>query len=92
MLINNVHDFRRAIRNGPYAWPGGYPLFFIVADCETLSFETVKKNRRRCLEAIRDHSDDQFRPICLTVNWEDNSLTCADSNEKIECVYPEEAS
>ena len=31
MLINSISDFRRAIHNGPYAWPGGYPLYFITA-------------------------------------------------------------
>jgi len=32
MKINTVKDFGEALRNGPYAWPGGYPLFFITAD------------------------------------------------------------
>lgn len=30
--IKTISDFRAAYRNGPYAWPGGYPLFFVTAD------------------------------------------------------------
>lgn len=32
MQINSISDFRKAMRNGPYAWPGGYPLFFVMGD------------------------------------------------------------
>jgi len=32
MRIESISDFRAAIRNGAYAWPGGYPMFFVMAD------------------------------------------------------------
>jgi hypothetical protein len=49
MTIETVSDFRRAMRSGPYAFPGGYPLFFVMADGEALSFKAARDNRRELL-------------------------------------------
>ena len=46
MTIKTLSDFRAAMRNGPYAWPGGYPLYFITSDGAALSFDAVKENLR----------------------------------------------
>jgi len=32
MKIETISDFRKAMRHGPYAWPGGYPCYFIMGD------------------------------------------------------------
>jgi hypothetical protein len=37
--IKSVSDYRKAVRNGPYAWPGGYPLFFVTSDGAALRGE-----------------------------------------------------
>jgi len=90
MTINSISDFRKAIRNGPYAWPGGYPLFFIMGDGEALSFKAAKSNRRAMLEALRDKDTrprDQWLPIACEINWEDQSLFCSHTNDKIEAAY-----
>lgn len=91
MPINSISDYRRAIRNGPYAWPGGYPLYFVMADGESLSFKAAKENRREILEALA-HGDrrDQWRPVAFEVNWEDPDLVCAHTNERIESAYAED--
>jgi hypothetical protein len=49
-----ISDFRHAMRNGAYAWPGGYPLYFVTSDGEALSFEAAKTERRAIREAYRD--------------------------------------
>ena len=36
--INNSRELRATIRNGAYAWPGGYPLVFLTADNDCISF------------------------------------------------------
>jgi hypothetical protein len=88
MLINSISDFRRAVRNGPYAWPGGYPLYWVMADGEACAFKVSKTERRAMLQALSDKRvSDEWRPVALEVNWEDESLYCAHTGDKIESAY-----
>lgn len=87
MQINTVHDFRRAIRNGAYAWPGGYPLYFVTSDGGVLSFDAARANRRLILESVSAHSNDGWRVIGVDVNWEDDSLYCDDTGARIPSAY-----
>jgi hypothetical protein len=93
MEITTISDFRRAIRNGPYAWPGGYPLYFVMADSEALSFKAAKAARRNIIEAISDkhkgYPNNGWLPYAVDVNWEDGELYCSDTNERIESAYAE---
>jgi hypothetical protein len=87
MLINSIHDFRAAMRQGPYAWPGSYPCYFITSDGAALSFAAAKQCRREILEAIRDHDRSGWRIVALDVNWEDPDLICDHTGERIESAY-----
>ena len=91
MKIETVSDFRRAYRQGPYAWPGGYPLYFIASDGEAISFKSARENRRLILEAIAyaDHRSG-FRVMWMDINWENPSLFCADTGERIPSAYVED--
>jgi hypothetical protein len=91
MNIKTIQDFRRAIRNGPYAWPGGYPLFFLMADGGVISFAAAKAERRQILEAMSGQGwGDMWTPVAFEVNWEDSCLICDHSNARIESAYAEE--
>lgn len=94
MQINTISDFRKAMRNGPYAWPGGYPLYFIMADGEALSFKSAKAERRYILEALRDGNEQRWfvdwRVVAVDVNWENPDLICAHSGDRIESAYAED--
>jgi len=87
MLINSISDFRKAVRNGPYAWPGGYPLYWLMDDGASCAFEVCKMERRNMLEALANKSNDGWRPIALEVNWEDGEMFCAHTGEQIESAY-----
>jgi hypothetical protein len=87
MNIETVSDFRKAIRNGPYAWPGGYPLFFITNDGAAISFEAAKAEKRQIIESIGKRYNDGWRVIACEVNWEDPSLLCEHTGKPIECAY-----
>lgn len=87
MNINTVSDFRRAYRNGPYAWPGGYPLFFITDDGDALSFDAVKDNLRSIIDAIANKHSDGWRVIALDINYEDQNLYCAHTDKRIPAAY-----
>lgn len=90
MHINSISDFRRAIRNGPYAWPGGYPCYFVTSDGASLSWLAVQNNRRAILEAIAGKLSDGWRVIGMDINWEDSALYCDDTGERIESAYAED--
>lgn len=87
MNISSISDFRRAMRNGPYAWPGGYPCYFLCADGEALSFAAARENRREILHALLDQARNDWKVVAFEINWEDTDLTCAHSNEPIECAF-----
>lgn len=89
MNINTISDFRAAMRNGPYAWPGGYPLFFLCANGEALSFKAARENRRLILEAIAypEYRDADWHVVACDVNWKDCDMVCAHTYKPIECAY-----
>lgn len=87
MNIRSISDFRAAMRHGPYAWPGGYPLYFITSDGAALSFKSAKAERRNIIEAIHDRSNNGWRVVAMEINWEDADLVCDHSGEQIESAY-----
>ena len=89
MNINSISDFRRAVRSGPWAWPGGYPCYWIMADGEACAFDVAKSERRQMLASLVDPSlRDGWRPIALEINWE-GDLYCAHTGERIPSAYAE---
>jgi hypothetical protein len=90
MNINSISDFRKAMRNGAYAWPGGYPLYFVTSDGAALSFSSARYNRRNILEAIATKASDGWRIVGIDTNWEDSDLRCDDTGERIPSAYAED--
>jgi hypothetical protein len=82
-----TEQFTKDLEAGPYAFPGGYPRFFITHDGEALSFQSATKNKALILEAINDNDSTGWRVIGCDINWEDATLRCADSNMLIESAY-----
>lgn len=85
--ISSGAQLRATLRAGAYAWPGGYPLYFLASDGEALSFDTVRAELRQCLRALRDTSRDGWRIVACEINWEDAELTCAHSGNLIQSAY-----
>lgn len=90
MRINSISDFRKAVRNGPYAWPGGYPLFFVTSDGAVLSFSSARYNRRHVLQSIASNANDGWRVVGVEANWEDPDLRCDATGERIPSAYAED--
>jgi hypothetical protein len=93
MRIDSIAGFYTALIRGPYAWPGGYPLYFVMADGEPLAFQTAREEVKRILDAMRDASqgyrEKDWIPVALEINWEDSELFCAHTNARIESAYAE---
>lgn len=88
--ITNSLQLRATIRNGQYAWPGGYPLYLICADSEALCFDCAKTEYKSLARGMRDH-DKQWTVLGCEINYEDNDLFCAHCNQQIESAYGEES-
>lgn len=52
MQINTISDLRKAMRLGPYAWPGGYDILFGEITGSLICYGCVKKNLRSVLESL----------------------------------------
>lgn len=84
-----LQEIKRELRSGQYAWPGGYPKFFIMADGEAVSFASIKLNFRSVAHAMSypQYRDEQWTVVGVDINWEDGDLCCAHSGERIESAY-----
>ena len=92
MQIQTTLEFKRALRAGPYAWPGGYPLFFICDDGGALCSACAKRDAKLVMGAIRDSRTNGWPArgwlvVGQAINWEDNSMFCDGCNEQIESAY-----
>ena len=75
----------------PYAWPGGYPRYFITSDGGALSYGAANENARLIAQAIEDKdSTGGWCVVACEVNWEDPDLYCDHSGGRIESAYAED--
>lgn len=71
-----------------YAWPGGYPRYYLLADGETMC--PACANGQNGSEASADmNTEDQWRLVAYDINWEDSELRCAHCSARIESAYAE---
>ena len=75
-----------------YAWPGGYPIFYLCADNGILCPQCANKESAiREADERPDYPDfDQWRIVASDINWEDSSLTCDNCSQRIESAYGEQ--
>jgi len=87
-----LKDIKAALRNGKYAWPGGYPLYFVCTDGAVLSFEAVRAEWRQVVASVlayRGGSTD-WHVTMVETNWENPTLHCEHTGERIESAYAED--
>ena len=80
-------EIKKQLRSGQYAWPGGYPLFFITRDGAALSFDAVRAEWRQVVWDHLHNASTGWRVVACDVNWEDGELTCDHTGERIESAY-----
>lgn len=105
MHIRTVREFIQSLRDGSHTSLGSYPKYWLAADGGELSYDACMANCGRIARAIRGDAkradvdparfyswdDTQWRVIGCDVNWEDRSMFCADTGERIESAYAEDA-
>lgn len=64
-----------------YAWPGGYPLYYMAKDGGILCPD--------CANAYKPNRDteEQLKPVFFATNWEDSQLFCEHCDKRIESAY-----
>ena len=81
----SINDIRMDNGKLPaYAWPGGYPMFYLAKDNGVLCPKCANE-----FMPDRDN-DEQLEPVAYDVNWEDSALYCEHCNERIESAYGED--
>lgn len=85
-----VRDLARDLRS-PYAWPGGYPRYFITSDGAALSIDAVRENYAIIADDIRTGNTRSGWHVCACdINWEDGDLYCNRTNARIPSAYAED--
>ena len=84
--ISTVAELKATLRAGGYAWPGGYPLYFITSDGGALAFETVRAEFRNVADSIRRGISDGWRVVGCSVNWE-SDIVDDHTGQPIESTY-----
>lgn len=74
----------------PYAWPGGYPRYFITRDGAALSHDSAVQNAELIREAMASECDDGWEVIACEVNWE-SEIYCDHSGRLIESAYGQDS-
>ena len=80
---------RNAVRT-KYAWPGGYPMYIVMADGAALCIDCAKDNYRLIARSNRDNFTDGWKPAGVDVNYEDPELYCDHCGDRIESAYAED--
>ena len=78
---------RIAKKEGPYAWPGGYPKFYVTRDGSVLSHEALESEWNAVRRAIVRGDDPQWEVTGMDANWEDPDLYCDHTGKRIESAY-----
>jgi len=84
--IETVSQLKATLRNGRFAWPGGYPLFFVTNDGACLSWQAVLDNLPECYAGIKAQDESGWNIVACDVNWE-SELYCDHSGDRIESAY-----
>lgn len=95
MELSNAAQLRQTLASGPYAWPGGYPIHFVMGDGAPVCFSCAQRYRGYMAAALGDKrhgrnthiSGAEYLPVAVEINWEDDEAVCAGCGQRIEVAY-----
>jgi hypothetical protein len=87
LTINELKKHFNKGRANAYAWPGGYPLFYLTSDGECLCPTCVTKERVNIFRSTAERARDGWAVVGVDANYEDVSMRCAHCNEYIPAAY-----
>lgn len=81
-------EIKGYLRSGKFTSVGCYPLFFVTTDGAALSFEAIRANWREIVSAhLQNDTRSGWHVAAVDINWEDNTLHCDHTGERIESAY-----
>ena len=84
-------EIKGRLRSGAFAWPGGYPIYFVTSDGAALSFKAVRQEWRNIVSAhLQNDTRGGWHIAGADINWEDPDLYCDHTGERIESAYAED--
>ena len=69
-----------------FAWPGGYPLYYITKDSGVLCPSCANDN----INLTTDIDDPQWYIVAVDANYEDDFLYCDHCGKQIESAYSDD--
>ena len=71
-----------------FAWPGGYPLFAVMHDGESMCIDCCNTEDLASFDTdpVANHG---WKIEALDINWEDGEMICCNCNKRIESAYAE---
>ena len=67
-----------------YAFPGGYPIYYLSRDNGVLCPECANDYKKG-----RDN-EEQLKPVEVDINYENDSLYCDNCGRRVESAYAED--
>jgi hypothetical protein len=86
--IKTVNDLKATLRNGEYAWPGGYQLGFITADGGLICFDCVKEELRNVIWSIQNRVNDGWLVDMVAViehDFDGHAVCCEHCGRDFDC-------
>ena len=84
-ILEKVKD---AIRN-PYASPGGYPVYVVMADGELLSRDCARREYKLIADNTVHNTQADWVAAGAMILWEGTDSYCAHCNCELESAYGE---
>jgi len=90
MLITNKVELAAAYKQGPYTWPGGYPVYGLFSDGAYCCWDCFKSEYGSIAESVKDQDRTGWNMVALDINYEDDTAYCEHCSKTLECAYPSE--
>ena len=87
MKNQTLEKVKDAIRH-PFAWPGGYPVYTIMADGELMCTDCARENYKLIVQATKDQLRDGWQAYGSDVLYE-GSEYCCHCDKELESAYGE---
>jgi hypothetical protein len=79
-MRQNILDQAREVARQPYAFPGGYRQWLLMADTGLICPECARREWRQVVRATKakqtDWPDKSWRVEAIFINWEGPACTC----------------
>lgn len=85
--IDSGLKLRATLRAGPYAWPGGYPLYLVMNDGDALCFDCGRKEFKCIARDMRDGLGNGWTVAGTDINWADQNCYCSQCGGHIAPAY-----